>query len=50
MSEIRFVDTTLRDGQLTRLRGFAGFKGYKLLKKQLVGSKGLHYRAVADVA
>jgi hypothetical protein len=35
---------------LARLRGFAGFKGYKWLKKQPVGPKGLHYRAVVEAA
>jgi uncharacterized protein (UPF0332 family) len=35
---------------LTRLRGFAGLKTGKWLKNRSLGLKGLHYRAVAEVA
>ena len=35
---------------LTRLRGFAGERSSKWLKNQHEDLKGLHYRAVAEVA
>jgi hypothetical protein len=37
-------------GNLTRLRGFEGLKTGKWLKNRSLGLKGLHYRAVAEVA
>lgn len=36
--------------QLAQLRGFAGVKAHKWLKNQPANLKGLHYRAVTEVA